>query len=137
MSGLIPYLRRYPGGIIVGLLVVVLMSLIGNVLPLATGIMTDTLAGNPVPFQHSTQTGISPALGLNPSTLSRSIPFYAPSSRRTLGIYCLSSFCASPSKEFFPSRLDGRSSAFPATSNSTSVTTCATSAHPRTRVLRS
>ena len=89
MSGLIPYLRRYPGGIIVGLLVVVLMSVIGNVLPLATGIMTDTLAGNPVPFQHSTQTGVSPALGLNPSTLSRSIPFYAPSSRRTLGIYCL------------------------------------------------
>jgi len=84
-----PYLRRYPGRIVVGLLVVVLMSVIGNVLPLATGIMTDTLAGNPVPFQHAAQTGISPALGLNPSTLSRSIPFYAPGSRRTLGIYCL------------------------------------------------
>jgi len=84
-----PYLRRYPGRIVVGLLVVVLMSVIGNVLPLATGIMTDTLAGNPVPFQHSAQTGISPALGLNPSTLSRSIPFYTPKSRRTLGIYCL------------------------------------------------
>jgi ATP-binding cassette subfamily B protein len=65
------------------------MGVIGNVLPLAIGIMTDTLAGNPIPFQHSTQTGISPALGLNPSTLSRSIPFYAPKSRRTLGIYCL------------------------------------------------
>ncbi len=89
LSGLMPYLRRYPGRIVVGLLVVVLMSVIGNVLPLATGIMTDTLAGNPVPFQHSAQTGISLALGLNPSTLSRSIPFYAPSSRRTLGIYCL------------------------------------------------
>ena len=89
LSGLMPYLRRYPGRIVVGLLVVVLMSVIGNVLPLATGIMTDTLAGNPVPFQHAAQTGISPALGLNPSTLSRSIPFYAPSSRRTLGIYCL------------------------------------------------
>ncbi len=89
LSGLMPYLRRYPGRIVVGLLVVVLMSVIGNVLPLATGIMTDTLAGNPVPFQHSAQTGISPALGLNPSTLSRSIPFYTPKSRRTLGIYCL------------------------------------------------
>ncbi len=89
LSGLMPYLRRYPGRIVVGLLVVVLMSVIGNVLPLATGIMTDTLAGNPVPFQHAARTGISPALGLNPSTLSRSIPFYAPSSRRTLGIYCL------------------------------------------------
>jgi len=56
LSGLMPYLRRYPGGIIVGLLVVVLMSVIGNVLPLATGIMTDTLAGNPVPFEHSAGT---------------------------------------------------------------------------------
>jgi len=28
-------------------------------------------------------------LGLNASTLSRSIPYYAPSSRHTLGIYCL------------------------------------------------
>src|SRR6266849_8762200 len=90
LSGLMPYLRRYPGGIIVGLLVVVLMSVVGNVLPLATGIMTDTLAGNPVPFEHATPTGAPPVtFGLNPTTLSRSVPYYAPSSRRTLGIYCL------------------------------------------------
>jgi ATP-binding cassette subfamily B protein len=90
LSGLMPYLRRYPGGIFIGLLTVVLMGIIGNVLPLATGVMTDTLAGNPVPFEHSTQSGAPPVpFGLNPSTLSRSIPYYAPHSRRTLGIYCL------------------------------------------------
>jgi ATP-binding cassette, subfamily B, multidrug efflux pump len=89
LRGLMPYLRRYPGGIVFGLLMVVLMGLIGNVLPLATGVMTDTLAGKVVPFEHSRQTGTPLALGLNPSTLSRSIPYYAPSSRHTLGIYCL------------------------------------------------
>jgi ATP-binding cassette subfamily B multidrug efflux pump len=89
LSGLMPYLRRYPGGIVFGLLTVVLMGIVGNVLPLATGVMTDTLAGNPVPFEHSTETGAPIVLGMNASTLSRSIPYYAPSSRHTLGIYCL------------------------------------------------
>src|SRR5260370_854040 len=66
------------------------MGMVGNVLPLATGVMTDTLAGNPVPFEHATPTGAPPpTFGLNPATLSRSVPYYAPSSRRTLGIYCL------------------------------------------------
>jgi ATP-binding cassette subfamily B protein len=90
LSGLMPYLRRYTWSIVIGLLGVLLMAIIGNVLPLATGVMTDTLAGNPVPFEHSSQThdrAIVP--GLTGSALSRSIPFYAPSSRRTLGIYCL------------------------------------------------
>src|SRR5260370_11376275 len=84
-----PYLRRYPGGIVFGLLTVVLMGIIGNVLPLATGVVTDTLAGNPVPFELFTKSGIPAPFGLNASTLSRSIPFYAPSSRHTLAIYCL------------------------------------------------
>src|SRR6202140_5250877 len=89
LRGLMPYLRRYPGGIVFGLLTVVLMGIVGNVLPLATGVMTDTLAGNAVPFEHSTQTGNPLVLGLKASRLSSSIPYYAPSSRRTLGIYCL------------------------------------------------
>ena len=89
LSGLMPYLRRYPFGIFVGLFMAVLMSFISNALPLATGVMTDTLAGNPVPFEHTVKAGVPATLGLNPATLSRSIPFYAPNSRRTLGIYCL------------------------------------------------
>src|SRR5438477_3610751 len=84
-----PYLRRYTGGIVFGLLTVVLMGVVGNILPLATGVMTDTLAGNAVPFEHSAKVGAPLVLGLNASKLSSSIPFYAPSSRRTLGIYCL------------------------------------------------
>jgi hypothetical protein len=55
LQGLMPYLRRYPGAIVFGLLMVVLMGIIGNILPLATGVMTDTLAGNPVPFEHSAE----------------------------------------------------------------------------------
>jgi ATP-binding cassette subfamily B multidrug efflux pump len=90
LSGLMPYLRRYIIPIVIGLVVVLLMGIIGNVIPLATGVITDSLAGNPVPFEHSTMThdrALAP--GLTGSALSRSIPFYAPSSRRTLGIYCL------------------------------------------------
>src|SRR5258708_37997431 len=88
LRGLMPYLRRYTGGIVFGLLTAVLMGIVGNVLPLATGVMTDTLAGNAIPFEHSTQTANPLVLGLKTSKLSSSIPYYAPSSRRTLGIYC-------------------------------------------------
>src|SRR6202171_2767648 len=90
LSGLIPYLRRYTGAIIFGLVVVVLMGVIGNVLPLAIGIMTDTLAGSPATFQHVSATAAATIAALpHLSTLTRSIPFYAPHSSRTLGIYCL------------------------------------------------
>jgi ATP-binding cassette subfamily B multidrug efflux pump len=85
-----PYLRRYTGEIVLGLVTVLLMGVIGNIIPLATGVMTDTLAGNPVPFEHSSAThGRVLVPGLSGSALSRSIPYYAPSSKRTLGIYCL------------------------------------------------
>src|SRR3989475_1499268 len=68
---------------------VFLMGSVTNVLPLATGVMTDRLAGPPAPFGNSG--GTSPALGAVPrvSAPSRAIPYYAPNSRHTLGIYCL------------------------------------------------
>jgi ATP-binding cassette, subfamily B, multidrug efflux pump len=85
-----PYLRRYTGGIVLGLVTVLLMGVIGNIIPLATGVMTDTLAGNPVPFEHSSTTHERVLVpGLNGSALSRSIPYYTANSKRTLGIYCL------------------------------------------------
>src|SRR5438445_6010867 len=91
LRGLMPYLRRYTGSIVFGLLMVFLMGVVTNVLPLATGVMTDTLAGSPAPFEHSVEKGKGPALAAVPrlSRLSRAIPFYAPNSRQTLGIYCL------------------------------------------------
>ena len=90
LSGLMPYLRRYTWSIVIGLLVVLLMGVVGNVIPLATGVITDTLAGNAVPFEHSASSHDRVLLpAVTGSALSRSIPFYEPGSRRTLGIYCL------------------------------------------------
>jgi hypothetical protein len=44
LRGLFPYLRRYPGGLALGLLATVLMGIIGNIVPLAIGIIIDVLA---------------------------------------------------------------------------------------------
>jgi len=84
LRGLFPYLRRYPGGLALGLLATVLMGIIGNVVPLATGIIIDVLAGSPRPFSNGVVVG-----ALKANWLSTTIPFYQPSSRHTLGIYCL------------------------------------------------
>ena len=84
LLGLVPYLARYKPAIALGLLVLALTSIIGNIIPLATGVMTDILAGSPRPFQSNTH-----AQALAGDWLSRTIPFYAPHSRHALGIYCL------------------------------------------------
>jgi ATP-binding cassette, subfamily B, multidrug efflux pump len=85
LRGLFPYLRRYKGGIALGLFALALMGVVGNVVPLATGIIIDVLAGSARPFS-SGATGVGALTG---SWLSRIVPFYAPHSRHTLGIYCL------------------------------------------------
>jgi ATP-binding cassette subfamily B protein len=81
---LVPYLKRYPGAIALGMLCLVSTSLVGNVIPLTTGVITDVIAGSSRPFESSSQGHL-----LSGSLLSRSIPFYAPHSRHALGIYCL------------------------------------------------
>src|SRR5882762_5655417 len=89
LSGLVPYLRRYTLAIVLGLIVVVLMGIIGNLIPLATGVITDTLAGNRIPFENSNGTrGGAVVAVVGASKLSRVIPYYQAGSRRTLGIYC-------------------------------------------------
>ncbi|HZV59349.1 MAG TPA: hypothetical protein VFF42_03355, partial [Candidatus Eremiobacteraceae bacterium] len=74
LRGLFPYLRRYPGGLALGLLATVLMGIIGNVVPLATGIIIDVLAGSPRPFSNGVVVG-----ALKANWLSTMIPFYQPS----------------------------------------------------------
>jgi ABC-type multidrug transport system fused ATPase/permease subunit len=89
--GLFPYLLRYKGGIAIGLIAVLLMGVVGNVIPLLTGIITDVLAGNPVPFEHAhaaEATGGARAALPGESTVAHYIPFYAPNSGRSLAIYC-------------------------------------------------
>src|SRR6266403_661586 len=84
LLGFVPYLARYRPAIALGLLALVLTSIAGNIIPLATGVMTDILAGSPRPFETNTH-----AQALAGGWLNRDIPFYAPHSRHALGIYCL------------------------------------------------
>jgi len=86
LRGLLPYLGRYKGAIALGMFTLVLMGLVGSIVPLTTGIMTDTLAGSQRPFERS-MFGASDVAPLN--WLSNHVPYYAPNSRRTLLIYCL------------------------------------------------
>jgi ATP-binding cassette, subfamily B, multidrug efflux pump len=82
LAGLWPYLKRYPGGIALGMLCLLLTSLIGNIIPLTTGVITDVVAGNPRPFQSGAPNEVT-------GSLAHWIPFYAPHSRHAIGIYCL------------------------------------------------
>ena len=86
LRGLVPYLARYKGAITLGLLTLALMGLIGNIVPLATGIITDTVAGSPRPFSHPMH-GVAGAVGSD--WLGGLVPYYEPNSRRTLAFYCL------------------------------------------------
>jgi len=87
LLGLVPYLGRYKRAIAVGLLTLALMGVVGSLIPLATGVITDTLAGSSQPFAR---TNASTAATITAgSWLGRMIPYYAPRSRHTLGIYCL------------------------------------------------
>ncbi len=52
LRGLFPYLRRYKGGLALGLFALALMGIVGNVVPLATGIIIDVLAGSARPFSN-------------------------------------------------------------------------------------
>ena len=86
LRGLLPYLGRYKGAIALGMLTLLLMGLIGNVVPLTTGIITDTLAGSPRPFELA----MHGAHDVPPlSWLSDLVPYYKPHSGRTLWIYCV------------------------------------------------
>lgn len=84
LVGLLPYLGRYRGSLALGMLALVVSSIVQNVIPLATGVLTDILAGSARPFERSAQGHL-----LAGSWLSRTIPYYTPHSRHALGIYCL------------------------------------------------
>ena len=87
LRGLWPYLGRYKGSIAVGLVCLALMGLVGNLVPLASGIIVDTLSGSSRPFT-SAESGRAAAT-VGGDWLSELVPFYEAHSRRTLGIYCL------------------------------------------------
>jgi ATP-binding cassette, subfamily B, multidrug efflux pump len=86
LRGLWPYLGRYTGSIALGMVALAIMGLIGVIVPLATGIITDTVAGSARPFERIAR-GATDIGALN--ALSNLIPHYQPSSRGTLSFYCL------------------------------------------------
>jgi ATP-binding cassette, subfamily B, multidrug efflux pump len=86
LRGLWPYLGRYTGPIALGMVALAIMGLIGVIVPLATGIITDTLAGSARPFEQVAH-GATDIGALN--RLSNLIPRYLPNSRGTLSFYCL------------------------------------------------
>jgi len=87
LRGLWPYLGRYKGAIALGLLTLALMGFIGNLVPLASGVIVDSLAGSEHPF---TSTAMEKSMPIGAGDwLSKLVPYYQPHSRRTLGIYGL------------------------------------------------
>src|SRR5260221_6900500 len=73
LLGFVPYLARYRPAIALGLLALVLTSIVGNIIPLATGVMTDILAGSPRPFETNTH-----AQGLSVFWLHPLFSLYSP-----------------------------------------------------------
>jgi ATP-binding cassette subfamily B protein len=90
LSALGPYLARYKSGLALGLITLAVMSMVGNLIPLATGVITDSLAGSAQPLTAGKAVGPLGAIaGSAQFSFSRLIPFYQPHSRQTLAIYSL------------------------------------------------
>ncbi|HUI75284.1 MAG TPA: ABC transporter ATP-binding protein [Candidatus Acidoferrum sp.] len=81
LLSLVPYMGRYRAMTSLGFLTLVFMGIVGNLVPFVFGVLTDTLTGNPLPFEHGAASAVS--------QLGRMVPFYAPHSRHTLALYCL------------------------------------------------
>jgi ABC-type multidrug transport system fused ATPase/permease subunit len=81
LRGLLPYIGRFKARVALGLVILCVMGVVGNVLPLITGSIIDSLSGLPQPMAHLT--------GASRSLLQPLLPFYRPSSKQTLLIFCL------------------------------------------------
>jgi len=79
LQALVPYLRRYPGGLTLGTLALLAGGVVGTLLPLAMGTMIDSLSGSRALLERFT---------LLPEPLYRLLlEFYRPFSRETLVFY--------------------------------------------------
>ena len=81
LKRLIPYISRYKAMSALGLTTLLLMGLLGNLVPLIIGAVSDLLVGAPVPFRNLS--------GTLRHWLEPLFSFYQPSSRHALMIYCL------------------------------------------------
>jgi ATP-binding cassette subfamily B protein len=81
LRGLLPYIGRYTGRVLLGLLMLGAMGIVGNLPPLIFGAIVDALSGNPLPSAISH--------GMMRPLLSPLFPYYHPGSRQTLLVFCL------------------------------------------------
>ncbi len=81
LRGLLPYIASYKGRVALGLIFLCAMGVVGNLLPLITGSIIDSLSGLAQPMAHLTGPARSLLLPL--------LPFYRPASRQTLLVFCL------------------------------------------------
>jgi ATP-binding cassette, subfamily B, multidrug efflux pump len=78
---LLPYIARSKGQVAIGMVTLAAMGIVGTLQPLAFGVIMDCLSGNPQPLGRLSQ--------MSPRLVHFLIPYYTPSSVRTLIIYCL------------------------------------------------
>ena len=81
LSKLLPYIARSKGQVVVGMLTLAAMGIVGTLQPLVFGVIMDSLSGNAQPLGRLSQ--------MSPRLAHALIRDYAPSSSRTLVIYCL------------------------------------------------
>jgi len=81
LRALLPYLARYKGGVVLGMLAVAGMGITGILYPLIIGAIFDVLSRAAVPLAqlgHTAQMALGPILR-----------YYQPGSRKTLAIFCV------------------------------------------------
>ena len=81
LKTLLPYIARSKGQVAVGMVTLAAMGVVGTLQPLAFGVIMDCLSGNQQPLGRLSQ--------MSPRLVRLLIPAYAPSSVRTLVIYCV------------------------------------------------
>src|SRR5437899_7910016 len=81
LKKLLPYIARSKGQVAIGMVTLAAMGIVGTLQPLAFGVIMDCLSGNAQPLGRLSQ--------MSPRLVHLLIPAYAPSSVRTLVIYCL------------------------------------------------
>jgi ATP-binding cassette subfamily B multidrug efflux pump len=81
LKKLLPYIARSKGQVAVGMVTLAAMGIVGTLQPLAFGVIMDCLSGNAQPLGRLSQA--------SPRLVHLLIPAYAPSSVRTLIIYCV------------------------------------------------
>jgi ATP-binding cassette subfamily B multidrug efflux pump len=81
LRALLPYVRRYKGSVLLGMLTNTGMGIAGTLAPLITGAIIDLVSGAPVPLAQLGRIG---RIALGPL-----IHYYTPADKGALGIYCL------------------------------------------------